>query len=60
MRVNRIPQALRKRKMQDLLDEHAEKANPKPAPAIPVHHELRQQQDDGPKKSLKRQRYSTS
>ncbi|KAK3675495.1 hypothetical protein LTR78_004578 [Recurvomyces mirabilis] len=36
MRVNRIPTALRKRNMQDLLDEHAEKARPAPAPPVPA------------------------
>ena len=36
MRINRIPQALRKKNIQDLVDEHAEKAKPKPAPAVPV------------------------
>ncbi|KAF2724433.1 hypothetical protein K431DRAFT_300761 [Polychaeton citri CBS 116435] len=30
LRINRIPQALRKRTMQDLLDEHTQRANPKP------------------------------
>jgi hypothetical protein len=36
MRVNRIPQALRKRNMQDLLDDYAEKAKPRPAAIMPV------------------------
>ncbi|KAK5117565.1 hypothetical protein LTR62_004987 [Meristemomyces frigidus] len=36
MRVNRIPTALRKRKMQDLLDEQAGKARPAPAPPLPA------------------------
>ncbi|KAM0715181.1 hypothetical protein Q7P37_009646 [Cladosporium fusiforme] len=36
MRVNRIPQALRKRNIQDLLDEHADVAKPKPAAPLPA------------------------
>ncbi|KAK5127033.1 hypothetical protein LTR85_008392 [Meristemomyces frigidus] len=36
MRVNRIPQVLRKRNMQDLLDEHSEKAKPAPPPPVPA------------------------
>ena len=36
MRVNRIPQALRKRNMQDLLDDYTERAKPKPAAIMPV------------------------
>ncbi|KAK4635013.1 hypothetical protein CLAFUW4_00983 [Fulvia fulva] len=36
MRVNRIPQALRKRNIQDLVDEHTAKANPLPPPPMPV------------------------
>lgn len=36
MRVNRIPQALRKRNIQDLLDEHADNAKPKPAAPLPA------------------------
>lgn len=38
MRVNRIPQGLRKRKMQDLLDEHIEREKPRPT-AVAVHKE---------------------
>nr|POF12870.1 hypothetical protein CFP56_10021 [Quercus suber] len=36
MRVNRIPQAMRKRNIQDLIDEQALKARPAPAPTMPV------------------------
>ncbi|GAB1741932.1 hypothetical protein NU219Hw_g7335t1 [Hortaea werneckii] len=36
MRVNRIPQGLRKRNIQDLLDEHAQKEKPQPAPPVPT------------------------
>ncbi|KAI7213023.1 hypothetical protein KC333_g6789 [Hortaea werneckii] len=36
MRVNRIPQGLRKRNIQDLLDEHAQREKPQPAPPVPV------------------------
>ena len=54
MRINRIPSSMRNRKMQDLLDEHAEKANPKPAPPLPA----REQQPviGSARKQLKRQR----
>ncbi|EMC93170.1 hypothetical protein BAUCODRAFT_36836 [Baudoinia panamericana UAMH 10762] len=34
MRINRIPHALRKRNMQELLDEHAEKAKPASPPPM--------------------------
>ncbi|KAI7601317.1 hypothetical protein KC346_g12876, partial [Hortaea werneckii] len=34
MRVNRIPQGLRKRNIQDLLDEHAQREKPQPAPPV--------------------------
>ncbi|CAK3889208.1 Hypothetical predicted protein [Lecanosticta acicola] len=34
MRVNRIPQALRKRNIHDLVEEHAAKAKPGPAPPL--------------------------
>jgi len=58
MRVNRIPQGLRKRNIQDLIDEHAAKNNPKPAAPIPV---LQKQAERttplSAKKSLKRTRY---
>ena len=36
MRVNRIPQALRKRNIQDLLDEYANNAKPKPAAPLAI------------------------
>lgn len=36
MRVNRIPQALRKRNIQDLVEEYATKAKPAPPPAMPA------------------------
>ncbi|KAI7341665.1 hypothetical protein KC354_g16966 [Hortaea werneckii] len=36
MRVNRIPQGLRKRNIQDLLDEHAQRERPQPAPPVPA------------------------
>ncbi|KAI7281549.1 hypothetical protein KC345_g4079 [Hortaea werneckii] len=36
MRVNRIPQGLRKRNIQDLLDEHAQREKPQPAPPVPA------------------------
>ena len=55
MRVNRIPTALRKRKIQDLLDEYAEKENPQPAPAVPVKDD--REAEVAVKKHLKRQRY---
>ncbi|KAK5131853.1 hypothetical protein LTR08_000520 [Meristemomyces frigidus] len=38
MRVNRIPQGLRKRNMQELMDEHAERAKRAPAPPVPAQH----------------------
>ena len=58
MRVNRIPQGLRKRKIQDLIEEHAEKANPKPAAPVPVQEQKATVGDEEPvRKSLKRQRY---
>jgi hypothetical protein len=57
MRVNRIPQALRKRNIQDLLDEYAN--NTKPKPAAPLAIMGSRQNDvapDATKKSLKRTR----
>ncbi|KAK6395073.1 hypothetical protein LTR65_001262 [Meristemomyces frigidus] len=36
MRVNRIPQALRKRNIQELVEEHVEKARPAPPPPVPA------------------------
>ncbi|KAM0705914.1 hypothetical protein Q7P35_007274 [Cladosporium inversicolor] len=36
MRVNRIPQALRKRNIQDLLDEYANNTKPKPAGPLAI------------------------
>jgi hypothetical protein len=58
MRVNRIPQALRKRNMQDLLDDYAEKAKPRPA-AITTGIDSRQKAiaPSSTRKSLKRTRY---
>jgi ABC-type uncharacterized transport system YnjBCD substrate-binding protein len=58
-RVNRIPTNLRKRKLQDLLDEHAEKANPKPSapmPAAPKPQSTAVEDGEPVRKSLKRQR----
>ena len=63
MRVNRIPQALRKRNMQDLVDEHAAKAKPAPAPPMPVVSKVHQQVKAAAKapasstQSSKRKRY---
>jgi len=62
MRVNRIPQALRKRNMQDLLDEHTGKEEPAPAPPVPAKHDvprvaLAPMATSTARKSLKRQRY---
>lgn len=58
MRVNRIPQALRKRNIQDLLDEHADNAKPKPAAPLPVGASSRPKaiQYNAPRASLKRTR----
>ncbi|KAK0778972.1 hypothetical protein LTR91_004241 [Friedmanniomyces endolithicus] len=62
MRVNRIPQALRQRKMGDLLAEHAEKDRVKAAPAVPEKDPLLEQAGSlvvrspgRERKSLKRQ-----
>ncbi|KAK0250012.1 hypothetical protein LTS09_014892 [Friedmanniomyces endolithicus] len=62
MRVNRIPQALRQRKMGDLLAEHAEKARVTAAPAVPQKDPLLEQagslvvrSPERERKSLKRQ-----
>ncbi|KAK3111284.1 hypothetical protein LTR53_013625 [Teratosphaeriaceae sp. CCFEE 6253] len=60
MRVNRIPQALRQRNMQDLLDEHTEKSRPAPAPPVPAKDDAVQQSSaqvtrSPARKSLKRQ-----
>ncbi|TKA83551.1 hypothetical protein B0A55_00525 [Friedmanniomyces simplex] len=67
MRVNRIPQALRQRKMGDLLEEHTEKARAKAepdlAPPVPVNDTAVEQQrvaavvksPERERKSLKRQ-----
>ncbi|KAK0250144.1 hypothetical protein B0A54_11880 [Friedmanniomyces endolithicus] len=62
MRVNRIPQALRQRKMGDLLAEHAEKARAKVTPAVPEKDPLLEQagslvvrSPERERKSLKRQ-----
>jgi hypothetical protein len=58
MRVNRIPQALRKRNMQDLLDDFAEKAKPRPAAIMPVvDSRQRVMPPSSTRKSLKRTRY---
>lgn len=54
MRVNRIPQALRKRNIQDLLDEHADRAKPKPAPPLAI--ENHRQNATAMRSSLKRTR----
>lgn len=57
-RVTRIPNALRKRKIQDLLDEHAEQAEPKPSPAVPVKETMpRVETEERPTKAVKRTRY---
>ena len=58
-RVARIPVGLRKRNIQELLDEHAEKAAPKPAPPVPVK-EKTVEEAERPRKQLKRQRYGVS
>ncbi|EME49437.1 hypothetical protein DOTSEDRAFT_118040 [Dothistroma septosporum NZE10] len=42
MRVNRIPQALRKRNIQDLVDEHTAKARPAPPQPMPVASKVQQ------------------
>lgn len=36
LRVNRIPQALRKRNIQELIDEHHAKSRPAPPPSPPI------------------------
>jgi ribosomal protein L12E/L44/L45/RPP1/RPP2 len=36
MRVNRIPQAVRKRNIQELIEEHHAKTRPAPAPPVPA------------------------
>ncbi|KAK3691142.1 hypothetical protein LTR37_018846 [Vermiconidia calcicola] len=54
MRVNRIPQVLRKRKMQDLLDEHAERARPKPSAPLAVQEEQEAETTEPVKKGTKR------
>ncbi|KAK3722208.1 hypothetical protein LTR37_002641 [Vermiconidia calcicola] len=54
MRVNRIPQVLRKRKMQDLLDEHAERARPKPSAPLAVPEEQEAETTAPVKKGTKR------
>ncbi|CAK1355882.1 hypothetical protein CB0940_00443 [Cercospora beticola] len=36
LRVNRIPQALRKRNIQELIDEHHAKSRPAPPPSAPI------------------------
>ncbi|KAK0936359.1 hypothetical protein LTR29_012032 [Friedmanniomyces endolithicus] len=66
MRVNRIPQALRQRKMGDLLAEHAEKARVTAAPAVPQKDPLLEQagslvvrSPERERKSLKRQSLKT-
>lgn len=61
MRVNRIPTALRKRKIQDLMDEHAAKDEPKAAPPVPAK-DTRQQMEanERPAKAVKRTRYVKS
>ena len=59
MRVNRIPQALRKRKMGDLLDEFAQKDGPvePPAPqAISVQRGQEEEQAGKVKRGVKRAR----
>lgn len=61
MRVNRIPQALRKRNIQDLIDEHAAKNNPKPAAPVPVtEKQAERAAPPSVRKSLKRSRYVLS
>ncbi|OQO06364.1 hypothetical protein B0A48_08953 [Cryoendolithus antarcticus] len=54
-RLNRIPPNMRKRKMQDLFDEHAEKAKPKPVALVIAAEESRPFQISSPAvRSLKR------
>nr|OQO27241.1 hypothetical protein B0A51_05500 [Rachicladosporium sp. CCFEE 5018] len=54
-RLNRIPPNMRKRKMQDLFDEHAEKAKPKPVALVIAAEERRPFQISSPAvRSLKR------
>ncbi|RMZ09195.1 hypothetical protein D0860_04353 [Hortaea werneckii] len=60
MRVNRIPQGLRKRNIQDLLDEHAQREKPQPAPPVPASNTEPTKapvvlSKSSPRKSLKRQ-----
>ena len=54
--MNRIPQVLRKRKMQDLLDEHAERARPKPSAPLAVQEEQEAETTEPVKKGTKRSR----
>lgn len=55
--MNRIPQALRKRNMQDLLDEQADAAKPKPAPPLQIQDANSR---GATRASLKRTRYVAS
>lgn len=63
MRVNRIPQALRKRNIQELLDEHAERARPAPPPPVPAKVDMPTEapaaRSSFERKSLKRQRWES-
>lgn len=58
MRINRIPTALRKRKMQDLIEEHTRKNEPQSAAPLPVQAAKASAPEVEPtiNKSLKRQR----
>ncbi|KAK4540831.1 hypothetical protein LTR36_008908 [Oleoguttula mirabilis] len=59
MRVNRIPQALRKRNIQELVEEHVEKARPAPPPPVPAKDSIPRMalvSRSPERKSLKRQR----
>lgn len=55
MRVNRVPQNLRRKTLQELMDEHAAKVKPAPPPPMPVLSH-RTTMAESPRKSLKRLR----
>ncbi|EMF17743.1 uncharacterized protein SEPMUDRAFT_78324 [Sphaerulina musiva SO2202] len=54
LRVNRIPHALRKRNMQELMDEYHAKSKPAPPPPVPVVVAAKQQKPETAQSSLSR------